>query len=51
MDYKYENIPLLDFIKTLKIYCGLPLRKLLKNCMMKENTTIPMQAFSRNLKI
>jgi hypothetical protein len=30
MDYKFGEIPLLDFIKTLTIYRGLTLRKLLK---------------------
>lgn len=46
MDYKYENIPLLDFIKTLTIYRGLTIKEIAKkNCTRKKATAILMQGF------
>lgn len=35
MDYKFENISIMDFIKTLSIYKGANLRKVLQ-CLVEE---------------
>lgn len=50
MDYKYEDIPLLDFIKTLTIYRGLTLRKLLKKLHEEKGYSNSYAGFYNKLK-
>ena len=50
MDYKYENIPLLDFVKTLTIYRGLTLRKLLKKLHEEKGYSNSYAGFYNKLK-
>ncbi len=50
MDYKYEKIPLLDFIKTLTIYRGLTLRKLLKKLHEEKGYSNSYSGFYNKLK-
>ncbi len=50
MDYKYENIQLLDFIKTLTIYRGLTLRKLLKKLHEEKGYSNSYAGFYNKLK-
>lgn len=50
MDYKYENISLLDFIKTLTIYRGLTLRKLLKKLHEEKGYSNSYAGFYNKLK-
>ncbi len=50
MDYKYENVPLMDFIKALTIYRGLTLRKLLKKLHEEKNYSNSYAGFYNKLK-
>ena len=50
MDYKYENIQLLDFVKTLTIYRGLTLRKLLKKLHEEKGYSNSYAGFYNKLK-
>ena len=38
MDYKFEKIKIIDFIKTLSVYKGMSLRKLLAKLWENEKT-------------
>ncbi len=50
MDYKYENIPLIDFVKSLTIYRGLTLRKLLKKLHEERGYSNSYSGFYNKLK-
>lgn len=50
MDYKFENIHLIDFIKTLTIYRGLTLRKLLKKLHEEKGYSNSYSGFYNKLK-
>ena len=39
MEYKFDNIKIIDFIKTLTIYKGLSLRKLVSRIAQSKNTS------------
>lgn len=50
MDYKFENIKIIDFIKTLTIYKGLSLRKLIFKLSEQKNTSDCYSNFYSKLK-
>ncbi len=50
MDYKFENITLLDFIKTLSAYRGTTLRKLLHKLNSEKNYSNSYAGFYNKLK-
>ena len=50
MDYKYEDVPLMDFVKALTIYRGLTLRKLLKKLHEEKNYSNSYAGFYNKLK-
>ncbi len=50
MDYKFENISLLDFIKTICAYKGLSLRKLLVRLCEKSGFSPSYPGFYNKLK-
>lgn len=50
MDYKYENISLLDFIKTLSAYKGTTIRKLLAKLNAEKNYSKCYAGFYNKLK-
>ncbi len=50
MDYKFENITLLDFVKTLSAYKGLSLRKLLQRLSENQDGSSYYPSFYNKLK-
>ncbi len=50
MDYKFENIALLDFVKTLSAYKGTTLRKLLSRLSSEKNYSNCYSGFYNKLK-
>ena len=50
MDYKFKNIQLMDFIKTLTIYRGLTLRKLLIKLHNEKGYSKSYSGFYNKLK-
>lgn len=50
MDYKFENIKIIDFIKTLAIYKGTSLRKLVTKLAANKNTSDCYSNFYAKLK-
>ncbi len=50
MDYKFENISLLDFIKTLSAYKGTTIRKLLKKLCSDKDYSASYSGFYNKLK-
>lgn len=50
MDYKFKNIQLINFIKTLTIYRGLTLRKLLKKLHEEKGYSNSYSGFYNKLK-
>ncbi len=50
MEYKFENIPLLDFIKTLCAYKGTTLRKLLGKLTIEKKYSNCYAGFYNKLK-
>lgn len=50
MDYRYKNMKLLDFVKTLTIYRGLTLRKLLKRLHEEKGYSNSYSGFYNKLK-
>ena len=50
MEYKFENIKIIDFIKTLTIYKGLSLRKLVSRVSTAKNTSDCYSNFYAKLK-
>ncbi len=50
MDYKFEEIKIIDFIKTLAIYKGTSLRKLIAKLAINKNTSDCYSNFYAKLK-
>lgn len=50
MDYKFEEIKIIDFIKTLAIYKGTSLRKLITKLAINKNTSDCYSNFYAKLK-
>lgn len=50
MNYKFEKIPLIDFVKILTIYKGLTLRKLLEKLYLRRNYSNSYAGFYNKLK-
>lgn len=50
MDYKFENIKIIDFIKTLTVYKGTSLRKLIAKLSEKEGVSDCYSSFYNKLK-
>lgn len=50
MDYKFKNIQLMDFIKTLTIYRGLNLKKLLEKLHDEKGYSSSYSGFYNKLK-
>ncbi|MCM1338386.1 MAG: hypothetical protein NC191_01800 [Muribaculaceae bacterium] len=50
MEYKFENIKIIDFIKTLTIYKGLSLRKLVTRVASAKNVSDCYSNFYAKLK-
>ncbi len=50
MEYKFDNIKIIDFIKTLTIYKGLSLRKLVSRIAQNKNTSDCYSNFYAKLK-
>lgn len=50
MDYKFEDIKIIDFIKTLAIYKGTSLRKLITKLAINKNTSDCYSNFYAKLK-
>lgn len=50
MEYKFDNIKIIDFIKTLTIYKGLSLRKLVSRIAQSKNTSDCYSNFYAKLK-
>ena len=50
MDYKYKNISLLDFVKTLSIFKGTTLRKLLAKLSTQKKYSSCYSGFYNKLK-
>ncbi len=50
MDYKFKNIKLIDFIKTITIYKGFTLRKLLASLHQKRGYSKSYSGFYNKLK-
>lgn len=50
MDYKFENISLLDFVKTLSIFKGTTLRKLLAKLSATKDYSNCYSGFYNKLK-
>lgn len=50
MDYKFEDIKIIDFIKTLAIYKGTSLRKLIAKLAASKNTSNCYSNFYAKLK-
>jgi len=50
MEYKFKDIKILDFIKTLTIYKGQSLRKLINKIALDKNTSACYSNFYAKLK-
>jgi hypothetical protein len=50
MDYKFENLKIIDFIKLLTVYKGTSLRKLVAKLGEKEGTSACYSNFYSKLK-
>ena len=50
MDYKFEDITLLDFVKTLSAYKGTTLRKLLKKLVSEKDYSKSYSGFYNKFK-
>lgn len=50
MDYKFKNIQLLDFVKTICAYKGISIRKLLMLMNKNDNFSIYYPSFYNKLK-
>lgn len=50
MDYKFDKMPLINFIKTLTIYRGMSLRKLLKKLHEEKGYSSSYSGFYNKLK-
>ena len=50
MDYKFDKMPLINFIKTLTIYRGMSLRKLLKKLHEEKGYSSSYSRFYNKLK-
>lgn len=50
MDYKFEEIKIIDFIKTLAIYKGTSLRKLITKLAINKNSSDCYSNFYAKLK-
>ncbi len=50
MDYKFENIKIIDFVKTLTVYKGTSLRKLIAKLAQQKNISDCYSNFYAKLK-
>ena len=50
MDYKFENIKIIDFVKTLAVYKGVSLRKLIMRIAKIKNSSDCYSNFYSKLK-
>lgn len=50
MDYKFDNIKIIDFVKTLTVYKGTSLRKLIAKLAQQKNISYCYSNFYAKLK-